>query len=101
LGGSQNLTAYGINEFLTNQYFLFKAGYIRQLRELPPLLGDRIYAVGTYEIAKVYGLPNASSLPTDVSAALVVNTLVGPVLVGAAYGATGHQKFFFRIGRIF
>lgn len=101
LGGSQNLTAYGINEFLTNQYFLFKAGYIRQLRELPPLVGDRLYAVGTYEIAKVYGLPNASSLPTDVSAALVVNTLVGPVLVGAAYGATGHQKFFFRIGRIF
>ncbi|PWT88180.1 MAG: patatin [Blastocatellia bacterium] len=101
LGGSQNLVAYGINEFLTNQYFLFKAGYIRQLRELPPLLGDRIYAVGTYEIGKVYDMPTVSSLPTDVSAALVVKTLFGPVLVGGAYGATGHQKFFFRIGRVF
>jgi NTE family protein len=101
LGGSQNLVAYGLNEFLTNQYFLFKAGYIRQLRELPPLLGDRIYAVGTYEIGKVYDLPNVSSPPTDISAALVVNTLFGPVLVGGAYGATGHQKFFFRIGRVF
>jgi NTE family protein len=101
LGGSQNLVAYGSNEFLTNQYFLFKAGYIRKLWELPPLLGDRIYAVGTYEIGKVYGLPNVSSLPTDVSGAIVVNTLFGPVLVGGAYGATGHHTFFFRVGRVF
>jgi NTE family protein len=101
LGGSRDLVAYGTNEFLTNQYFLFKAGYIRRLWGLPPLLGDNFYAIGTYEIAKVYDLPNVSSLPTDVSGALVVNTIFGPVVVGGAYGATGHQKFFFRIGRIF
>src|SRR5215475_2168225 len=101
LGGSRDLVAYGTNEFLTNQYFLFKAGYIRRLWGLPPLLGDNFYAIGTYEIAKVYDLPNVSSLPTDVSGALVVNTIFGPVVLGGAYGATGHQKFFFRIGRIF
>ena len=101
LGGSQNLLAYGSNEFLTNQYFLFKAGFIRRLWNLPPLLGDYIYAIGTSEIAKVYYLPNVSSLPADVSGALVVNTFLGPVLVGGAYGATGHQKFFFRVGRVF
>jgi NTE family protein len=101
LGGSQNLVAYGGNEFLTNQYFLFKAGYIRKLWDLPPLLGDKIYAVGTYEIGKVYDVPNVSSLPTDVSGAIVVNSLFGPILVGGAYGATGHHKFFFRVGRVF
>lgn len=101
LGGSQNLVAYGSNEFFTDQYFLFKAGYIRRLWNLPPLMGDNVYTVGAYEIAKIYGLPNVSSLPTDVSGALVVNTIFGPVLVGGAYGATGHHKFFFRVGRIF
>ena len=101
LGGSQNLVAYGSNEFLTNQYFLFKAGYIRRLWNLPPLLGDYVYAIAASEIAKVYYLPHVSSLPADVSGALVVNTFLGPVLVGGAYGATGHQKFFFRLGRIF
>ena len=101
LGGGQNLVAYGSNEFLTNQYFLFKAGYIRQLSDLPPLLGEKIYAIATYELGKIYDVPNVSSVPTDVSAALVVNTLFGPVVVGGAYGATGHQKFFFRVGRIF
>jgi NTE family protein len=101
LGGSQYLAAYGNNEFLTNQYFLFKTGYIRKLWGLPPLLGDKVYAVGTYEIAKVYDLPNVSSLPTDVAGAIVVNTIFGPVTVGGTYGATGHYKFFYRVGRIF
>jgi NTE family protein len=101
LGGSQNLVAYGTNEFLTNQYFLFKTGYIRRLWRLPPLLGDKIYAVGTYEIAKVFDIPKTSSLPTDVSASLVVNSIFGPVIVGVAYGATGHVKFFYRVGRVF
>ena len=101
LGGSRDLVAYGTNEFLTNQYFLFKAGYIRRLWNLPPLLGDNIYAIGAYEIAKVYDLPNVSSLPTDVSGALVINSIFGPVVLGGAYGATGHQKLFFRVGRIF
>jgi NTE family protein len=101
LGGSQNLVAYGTNEFLTNQYFLFKTGYIRRLWKLPPLLGDKIYALGTYELGKVYDVPKVSSLPTDVAGALVINTIFGPVIVGTAYGATGHHKFFYRAGRVF
>ena len=101
LGGSQNLVAYGTNEFLTNQYFLFKAGYLRRLWHLPPLLGDKVYALGTYEIAKIYDLKTVSSLPTDVAGALVVNTIFGPVIVGTAFGATGHCKFFYRVGRVF
>lgn len=101
LGGSQYLAAYGSNEFLVNQYFIFKTGYIRKLWTLPPLFGDKVYAVGTYEFAKVYGLPNVSSVPTDVAGAIVVNTIFGPVTVGGAYGATGHHKFFYRLGRVF
>jgi NTE family protein len=101
LGGNQNLVAYGTNEFLTNQYFLFKVGFIRQLLALPPILGGNLYFVGAYEAGKVYGVPNVSSLPTDGYAGLIVNTIFGPVLLGGAYGATGHQKFFFRLGRVF
>jgi len=101
LGGSRNLVAYGSNEFLINQYFLFKAGYIHQLLELPPIVGDKLYAVVGYEAGKVYGLSNVSSLPTDAYGGLIVNTLFGPVLIGGAYGATGHHKVFFRLGRVF
>jgi NTE family protein len=101
LGGSQNLVAYGTNEFLTNQYFLFKAGYVHQLLQLPPIVGEKLYAIGGLEGGKVYGLSNVSSLPTDAFGGLIVNTFFGPVLVGGAYGATGHHKVFFRLGRVF
>ncbi|MBZ5722772.1 MAG: patatin-like phospholipase family protein [Acidobacteriia bacterium] len=101
LGGPRTLAAYGTNELLTNQYYLFKAGYLRQLAELPPLLGDKLYLFGSYEIAKVYGVPTAPRLPMDGIGAIVVNTIFGPVLVGGSIGDGSHHKFFFSLGRIF
>ncbi len=102
LGGSRDLLAYGQNEFLTQQYYLFKAGYVHPLWYLPPMFGKNISVIATYEVGKVfYTQPGISSIPTDVAAGLVVDSLFGPVEVGYGYGATGHHKFFYRIGRIF
>jgi NTE family protein len=106
LGGSQHLVAYGTNELLTDEYYLFQLGYLRQLASIPPLLGSGIYSFGTYEIGKVYGKPvnpanSFPNLPNDFAAGLIVNTIFGPVEVAYAYGDTGHHKFFFRIGRLF
>ncbi|HEX8814885.1 MAG TPA: patatin-like phospholipase family protein [Terriglobales bacterium] len=101
LGGNSNFTAYGDNEFLTDQYFLFKAGYLRKLASLPPLLGGNVYAFGLLEAGRVYDIPNVSPIPMDASASIIVNTIFGPVLIGGAYGATGHHKIFFGLGRVF
>jgi NTE family protein len=91
--------AFGTNELLTNQYFLFQTGYIRKLKNLPPLLGSTIDALGIFEIGKTYQTP--FKLPGDVGGALIVNTLFGPVEIGGAVGDYGHAKFFFQVGRIF
>jgi NTE family protein len=104
LGGVTHLLAFGENELLTNQYFLFQTGYIRKLLRMPPLLGSTIDFLGMFEVGKTYQLPNAPKppyLPGDVASALVVNTLFGPVEVGGAVGDYGHAKIFFQIGRIF
>ena len=106
LGGSRYLVSYGTNELLMDKYFLFQVGYIRQLAKLPPLLGSGIYFLGLYEAAQVYGAPHtivntASGFPTDAAAGIVVNTIFGPVEAAYAYGDTGHNKFFFRVGRLF
>jgi NTE family protein len=102
LGGAPDFLAYGKNEFLTNQYYLFKAGYLRRLFSLPPIVGDKIYIAGIYEAGKVFDLPSsASTVPTDFSVAIVMSTIFGPIQVGGAYGATGHAKFFYQLGRVF
>jgi len=106
LGGTTRFVAFGTNELLTDQYFLFQTGYIRTLKQLPPLLGSTIDFLGMFEIGKTYELPVANAepppyLPGDVAGALIVNTIFGPVEVGGAVGDYGHAKFFFQIGRIF
>jgi NTE family protein len=102
VGGGPDLWAYGKNEFQTNQYFLFKGGYIHPLWDLPPLIGDRVYVVAGAEAGKLYDLPpGESTLPGDFTASFVMNTIFGPIQFGGAAGATGHYKFFYSIGRVF
>ena len=104
LGGVTRLAAYGTNELLTNQYFLGQLGYIRTLKNLPPLLGSTIDFLGVIEVGKTYQLPRGPkppNVPGDVVGALIVNTRFGPVEAGVAVGNYGHEKFFFQVGRIF
>jgi NTE family protein len=104
LGGVTRFVAFGTNELLTNQYFLFQTGYIRTLKNLPPLLGSTIDGLAMFEIGKTYQLPFGPKppyLPGDLAGALIVNTIFGPVEVGGAVGDYGHAKFFFQVGRIF
>lgn len=103
LGGPQRLAAYGTNELLTNQYFLFLPGYIRRLKELTPLLGENVYLITNYEIGKAYGAINTtdSRLPNDFNAAVLVQSFIGPVVFGGSVGDRGHHKFYFQLGRYF
>jgi NTE family protein len=107
LGGSQRMSAYGTNELLTNQYYYFEAGYLRELLKLPPLLGDKLYFIADFEVAKPFqvsaaeDLPLSSRLPRDGAAGFVVNTIFGPVLIAGSVGDADHHRFFFRIGRLF
>jgi NTE family protein len=103
IGGPQRLAAYGMNELLTNQYFLFQPGYIRRLAQLSPLLGNNVYLVADYEIGKAYGAVNQTDtrLPNDFNAAVLVQSFIGPVVFGGSVGDRGHHKLYFQLGRLF
>src|SRR5437660_287580 len=101
LGGPVRLSAYGQNEFQGNQYYLFRAGYMRDLLTLPPFLGKKVYAVGSYEIGKMYGITTGSNLPDDVAVGFLAETAVGPFFIGGSVGDSGHRKWFFQLGRVF
>jgi NTE family protein len=101
LGGPVRLSAYGQNEFQGNQYYLIRAGYLRDLVTLPPFLGKKVYAVGTYEIGKMYGVTTGSEFPNDVAAGLLAETALGPFFIGGSVGDSGHRKWFFQLGRVF
>ena len=101
LGGPNRLAAYGLNEFLVNQYWYGRLGYNHQIGELPPFLGRGVYLDARYELAKPYGSPNASGVASDVAVGAIVDTIFGPVTIGGSIGDEGHRKWFFGLGRIF
>jgi NTE family protein len=101
LGGPEHLSAYGQNEFHGNQYYLFRVGYMHDLLTLPPFVGKKVYAVGSYEIGKMYGVTTGSEFPNDVAAGLLAETALGPFFIGGSVGDSGHRKWFFQLGRVF
>src|SRR5437899_981897 len=101
LGGPERLGAYGQNEFHGNQYYLVRAGFLHDLLVLPPFLGKKVYAVGAYEIGKMYGVTTGTALPNDVAAGFLAETAVGPFFIGGSVGDSGHRKWFFQLGREF
>jgi NTE family protein len=101
LGGPNAFAAYGQNELLTDQYYEFHAGYLRKLAGLPVMLGEGLYFNGLFEVGRVFAPPFRSQTPGDVVASLLVNTIFGPIQIGGAVGTAGHERVFFKLGRIF
>jgi NTE family protein len=101
LGGASRLSAYGVNELFGNQYYLFRGGYLHEIVSLPPFVGKKVYAVGSYEVGKMYGAVNESKFPNDFAAGVLAETALGPFFVGGSVGDSGHHKWFFQLGRVF
>jgi len=101
LGGPGRLSAYGSNELLGNQYYTFRTGYLHDLFTLPPFVGKKIYATASFEFGKMYGFSNQSAFPADVAAGIVAQTALGPIFLGGSVGESGHEKWFFQLGKVF
>ncbi|HEX8872325.1 MAG TPA: BamA/TamA family outer membrane protein, partial [Candidatus Acidoferrum sp.] len=103
LGGPGRLSAYGLRELTGNQYGLARAGYLHRVFALPNFVGNRVYLYAEGEAGKMYGdpHPNIPRFSTDVAMGLLAETAFGPVFVGGSVGDTGHQKWYFQLGRVF
>jgi NTE family protein len=102
LGGSGRLSAYGLNELMGNQYFVGRLGYRRKIFTLPQFVGKQVYLSTFGEVGKMYGDPfHIPRLSADLAAGLLAETSFGPVFIGGSIGDTGHQKWFFQLGRVF
>lgn len=101
LGGASRLGAYGVNELFGNQYYLFRGGYLHEIVSLPPFVGKKVYAIGSYETGKMYGALNESKFPNDFAGGILAETALGPFFLGGSVGDSGHYKWFFQLGHVF
>jgi NTE family protein len=102
LGAPLRLGAYGTNELLTNQYFLFQPAFLFRLRELSPLLKQNVYLFSMYEAGKAYGQPaGIPRIQQDGTVGVLFQTVFGPMFFGGSIGDTEHRKFYFKVGKFF
>lgn len=106
LGGPLQLSAYARDEIRTNQFIFLQVGYLREIGQLPALIGNKVYFNSLYEVARPYktqsfSLNGFSDFPMDGAAGVLFETLLGPAYIGASWGDSGHRKIFFKLGRVF
>jgi NTE family protein len=101
LGGPLRLSAYGLDEFRGDHYVLASAGYRRRFGVLPSLIGGSFHASVWLERGAAFFRRQAADYRNDFAAALTLDTLLGPLVFGGAWGDGGKVKAFFSFGRHF
>jgi hypothetical protein len=95
------LDAFSVGELRGDHYAVATVGAMRQIGRLPDFTGGPIFIGGWLENGSVFNTHEKADFHTQVGIGLTLDTLVGPVLVGAGIGLDGGWRTIFGIGRIF
>lgn len=101
LGGPFRLGAYHQDEFRGSHFLYASIGYLHEVAELPLLLGKKVYAGAWYEVGSAFNDIHSAPYQHTLSGGLVVETIIGPILLGGSWGEGGRGKLYFAIGRLF
>jgi NTE family protein len=101
LGQPFRLDAFEIGERTGDHYATFTAGYLRQIGRLPDFLGGSVHAGTWLENGSAFDSDVDADIHTHVGFGLVMDTLIGPVVVGTGVGLDGGWRAFFGVGAVF
>ena len=101
LGRPLHLGAYDPGEVRGDHYGLLTVGYLRGVGRLPDLLGGPIFLGGWLENGSAFETLDHATLRTNASVGAMIDTLVGPMILGASFGFDGSRRYYVGIGRIF
>ena len=101
LGYPYVLDAFNVGERRGDHYAVLTLGGARQIARLPDFLGGPVFGSIWLENGTAFDSHVNADLNTHVGFGIVLDTLVGPVLVGASAGLDGGWRTLFGIGRIF
>jgi NTE family protein len=101
LGGPFRLSAFGPQEFRGDKYVLLSSGYLRRVGYLPEFLGRKIYGAGWYEVGSAFFDRSDAVYRSSVSGAVIMETRLGPLVIGGAVSSDRRGKIFVSMGRLF
>jgi NTE family protein len=95
------LDAFTVGDHRGDHYAVVTAGLMRQFGRLPDFLGGPIFAGLWLENGSVFDEASDADFNTHAGIGVVMDTLVGPVLVGSGVGLDGGWRAFVGVGRLF
>jgi NTE family protein len=100
LGLPLRLDAFGVGEERGDHYAVVSGGFLRQIGRLPDFMGGPAFAGLWLENGSAFNSDQDAEVHTHVGAGLILDTLVGPMLVGMGVGLDGGWRSFIGIGRV-
>jgi len=100
LGTPLHLSAYGVGEVRGDHYWIATAGVVREIGRMPDFLGGPVHVGVWLENGDAFNTWSDLSWRTHVSTGLIVDTLIGPVLLGGSAGFDGRWRTYVGIGRL-
>ncbi len=101
LGAPFRLGAYDTGELRGSNEYVATAGYLLQVGRLPDFLGGPIFAGGWLENGDAFERWKLARWRSNAGVGIVMDTVVGPVLVGGSWGFDGRWRTYLGVGRIF
>jgi NTE family protein len=96
------LDAFTVGERRGNNFAVVTAGVLRQIFRLPDFLGGPMFAGLWLENGTIFNDPSEAEWDSQLGAGAIMDTLVGPVLIGVGVGLNGGGwRTFFGVGQIF
>ena len=101
LGSFARLGAYSQGELIGNHYYAATGGLLHRLGRLPDFVGGPVFAGAWLENGDAFDEWDLAKWRTNVSAGLIIDTLLGPMVVAGSYGFDGRWRTYVGVGRIF
>lgn len=101
LGSPLRLGAYRLGELRASNYYVATAGYLRRVGRMPDFIGGPVFAGGWVENGDAVEDWDDAVWRTNASVAVIMDTLLGPVMVGGSAGFDGRWRTYIGVGRIF
>ena len=90
------LGAYDFGEIRGDHYGVLTAGYLRGVGRLPDFLGGPVFIGGWMENGSAFDTSTPPSCGPTSSVGSVIDTLIGPVMLGRSFGFDGGVAVLYR-----
>jgi NTE family protein len=95
------LGAFNVGELRGDHYAVLTVGYLRGIGRLPDFLGGPIFVGGWVENGSAFDDIDDAELRANASLGAILDTLIGPMLLGGSFGFDGKWRYYIGIGRVF